>query len=191
MPMSQIRKLLSGLPESIQTFVRRHHYWPGSKTVPRAQNATMLANVLERRASLDALGAEILLLRLANAAGSDEAAYEWGRRVWRMMVLLGPMFVAAGIAQPLAELIEERIMPMASVQGIRKGFPADGGYLRVVEAFAKTCDALAWQTLTWQAREAQGPVAQGHGQKLTRSAVLFGAQDRDPACGPAGAQVNP
>jgi hypothetical protein len=154
MPTRQIRALLSGLPASLQVLIRRHHYWPGSKTAPRKANAKMLASALERRAGLDALGATLLLLRLTHAAGEDEAAYEWGSRVWRMMVLLGPDFVAGGIARPLAELIEERIMPMASMQGMHMGFP-EGGYFRVVEAFAKVRETQRRHSLPASATEWQ------------------------------------
>lgn len=160
LPLWKVQELLAGLPRPLQVLVRRHHFWPGSETRPRTANTGMLANALERRASLDALAAVILLLRLTKAAGDEVGAYEWGRRTWRMLVLLGPQLVNAGIARPLAEFVEERVMPMATLQGIRMGFP-EGGYMRVVEAFA---EARAGFSMMWFSidstdlqRKAMGP----------------------------------
>lgn len=87
-----------------------------------------LAMKLERRASLDALAAEILLLRLSAIRGEARAAFYWGRYVWRMMLLLGPTFVEGGIAQALAELLEERITSQSRVDGKRFGFPPGSYY---------------------------------------------------------------
>lgn len=152
--LGDVQDLLAGLPRSMQVLVCRHHFWPGSETRPRTANSRMLAGALERRASLDALAAVILLLRSTKAAGDEVAAYEWGRRIWRMMVLLGPDLVRSGIARPLAEFIEERAMPMATLQGIRMGFP-EGGYMRVVEAFAKARADFSLMWLSIDATELQ------------------------------------
>lgn len=122
----QINKLLLQLVPEIRNVV-----WAG------AQNGTAGARqaaMLEQRAQLDALAAEILLLRLAYLDGRHEAAYQWGRSVWRMMVLLGAELTHGGIAQALADLLEERLMPMARLEGVRFGFPP-GHYLKVVPKF--------------------------------------------------------
>jgi hypothetical protein len=86
-----------------------------------------LAAEFERRASLDALAAEILVLRFSALRGEARAAFYWGKYIWRMMQLLGPSFVEGGIAQALADLVEERIMRMATVRGERFGLPS-GSY---------------------------------------------------------------
>ena len=90
-----------------------------------------LAVKLERLASLDALAAEILLLRFSALRGEARAALDWGKYIWRMMLLLGPCLVEGGIAQALADLLEERIMPMATVRSERFGFPS-GSYVSLV-----------------------------------------------------------
>jgi hypothetical protein len=101
--------------------------WDGA----RRPGCFKLAVELERLASLDALAAEILLLRLSALRGQTRAALYWGKNIWRMMLLLGPCFVEGGIAQALADLVEERIMPMATVRGERVGFPS-GSYNSLV-----------------------------------------------------------
>ncbi len=58
--------------------------------------------------------------------------------------------MAGGIAGPLSELIEQRIMPMATLQGVRLGFPA-GGYMRVVAAFRIARARVASHSLVEQA----------------------------------------
>lgn len=96
-----------------------------------------LAVKLERRVSLDALAAEILMLRFSALRGEALAAFYWGKYIWRMMLLLGPSFVEGGIAQALAELLEERIMPMATVRGERFGFPS-GSFNSLVWQYVAT-----------------------------------------------------
>ncbi|MDG0854803.1 hypothetical protein [Roseateles puraquae] len=123
---SQINRLLRQLEPEIRDVV-----WASSQDgTAGAKQATML----ELRARLDALAAEILLLRLAHLDGQREAAFLWGRSVWRMMVLLGPALICGGIALALADLLEERIMPMARRKGAHYGFPP-GHYLQVVSKF--------------------------------------------------------
>lgn len=122
---SQIGKLLQQLAPEIRYVALAR---PGKAGVREAA-------MLERRANLDALAAAILLLRSAHTEGRLEGAFEWGRNTWRLMMLLGTELAFAGIARPLAELVEERVMPMATLDGVRYGFPA-GSYFKLVGRFA-------------------------------------------------------
>ncbi|MGM9482786.1 hypothetical protein ACS5PN_16450 [Roseateles sp. NT4] len=82
-------------------------------------------------------GDEILMLRYSALRGEAHAAFYWGKYIWRMMLLLGPSFVEGGIAQALADLLEERIMPMATVRDERFGFPS-GSFNSLVWQYVAT-----------------------------------------------------
>lgn len=99
---------------------------------------------LERRASLDSLATAILLLRLAHIRGQKEVSYLWGQCLWRLLVLVSPILLMGGIARPLAELVEARIMPMGLLARRRYGFPP-GSYMNSIEKF-QTARACALST---------------------------------------------
>jgi len=132
----QLGKLLLRLEIPIQELITQHGLWPGKLGTSRKLIDEKFAAALERRACLDALGAVVLLLRLARAESDHEAAYRWGKWLWRMLVLLGPLLAHREVALALADLIEERIMPMADLEGMRFGFPP-GHYMTVVAEFTK------------------------------------------------------
>ncbi|HEY1396757.1 hypothetical protein [Roseateles sp.] len=124
----RIRSLLCKLDSDVQV--------PAMRARRSVTVCPVAAAMLERRAGLDALAAALLLLRLAHLEQRQAAAFGWGTNVWRLMVLLGPMLVCGGIAQALSDLIEERFMPMAELDGRRPGFPA-GNYRRVLSAYVE------------------------------------------------------
>ncbi|WP_377159626.1 hypothetical protein ACFJIX_10120 [Roseateles sp. UC29_93] len=140
--MPQIEGLARRLSTPVKALLERNGLWPGKqgKPVPKLFDGKFAA-ALERRACLDALAAIILLVRAAHASDRPEIAYKWGRQLWRMWVLLTPMLVKGGIARALAELIQERIMPMACYAGACYGFP-DGTVVEVAREFPK-----AWRSL--------------------------------------------
>lgn len=74
-----------------------------------------MVHMLERRASLDALAALILLIRRALAMEQLELAHAWCRSLYRVLVILGPLLLRRGIARSLFELIELRVMPSRDV----------------------------------------------------------------------------
>ena len=137
LPVPQIEGLARRLSTPVQALLKRHGIWLGKQenAVPKHFDGKFAA-ALERRACLDALAAIVLLVRVAHASDRQEIACQWGRQLWRMWVLLTPMLVNGGIARALAELIQERIMPMAGFAGARYGFP-DGSVLDVVREFPK------------------------------------------------------
>lgn len=122
----QIRSLLCKLDPDVQVAAMR--------ALRSTSACRVAATMLERRAGLDALAAALLLLRLAYLERRQDAAFGWGATVWRLMVLLGPMLIGGGIAQALADFIQERFMPMAESEGRFPGFPA-GSYRSVVNAY--------------------------------------------------------
>lgn len=70
-----------------------------------------LTCMLERRACLDSLAAVVLLLRRARMANQLELAHAWCDSLYRILILLGPSLLESGIARPLFELIELRVIP--------------------------------------------------------------------------------
>lgn len=136
----RIRSLLGKLNADVQVAAVRALRVPTACPVAKA--------MLERRAGLDALAAAILLLRLAHLERRQAAAFAWGASVWRLMVLLGPMLVCGGIAQALADLIEERFMPMAEFDGRCPGFPA-GSYCMVVSAYVNVILHVTKKSPSW------------------------------------------
>lgn len=141
--MPQLGALARRLSTPVRALWERHGLSPGKqeKPVPKLFDGKFAA-ALERRACLDALAAIILLVRVAHASDRPEIAYQWGRQLWRMWVLLTPILVSGGIARALAELMQERIMPMACFAGARYGFP-DGTVLEVAREFPKAWRKLA------------------------------------------------
>lgn len=134
---NQLEALLATLAPEIQLQVQRRR----TSLHPRYPGMTSnhgLAAALERRASLDALAAAVVLLRIAHVKGETAAAYHWGRCLLRIMVMLGELLHAVGIARPLLELIDERVLPLAQHDGVRPGFPTH----RFVEIAHRYLEAL-------------------------------------------------
>lgn len=141
--IQQLQGLMTKLSAPIQALIKKHGLWPDEhvRKEPKLIDGKFAA-ALERRACLDALAAVVLLLRVAHASNRPEISYRWGRQLWRMWALLTPVLINGGISRALAELIQERIMPMARLAGARYGFPP-GSLVDVAREFTK-----AWQLYT-------------------------------------------
>lgn len=134
----QLEALLLRLEPSIRSLVSRRTAATNAGRSTKGDVDSGLAGALERLASLDALAAMVVLLRLAHANGRTAEAFHWGRHVLRTMLLMGSLLRSHGVAQVLFDLIEERVMPMAQHEGLQPGFPA-GSYLDLWRLYA---DAL-------------------------------------------------
>lgn len=92
-----------------------------------------VARQLERRASLDALGALILQLRLAVDSRDQTTASMCQESIVRVVLILTPKFMELGIAQPITDYINRFVMPLV----------ADGRHHAVVtESSTSTAYAL-------------------------------------------------
>ena len=131
----QLEALLLRLQPSIRSLVSRRTAAIDAGRSTKGDVDSGLAGALERLASLDALAAMVVLLRLAHANGRTAEAFHWGRHVLRTMLLMGSLLRSHGVAQVLFDLIEERVMPMAQHEGLQPGFPA-GSYLDLWRLYA-------------------------------------------------------
>lgn len=132
----QLEALVLPLAPDIQSLVRRHGTAPPSVRFPGTKIDRGLAEALERRASLDALAATVILLRIAIVECETAAAYEWGRYALRIVLMLGELLHAGGIARPLLELLEERVLNLVGHDGARPGFPR-GSFVVIARCFAE------------------------------------------------------
>ncbi|WP_457324398.1 hypothetical protein, partial [Roseateles sp. P5_E11] len=132
----ELESLIAGLDPDIQLLVKRRGSQPSRLRSGEVVIDGVLAAALERRAGLDALTAAVIMLRMANVSQQPAVAYEWSRSVLRMLVVLGELFTQRGIARPLFELVEERLLPMAVHDGAMLGFFAFS-YLDVADRYAQ------------------------------------------------------
>jgi len=132
----ELEALVLRLDIGIQALVRRRGTAPRPARFPGMSMDRDLAEAIERRASLDALAATVIMLRIANVESEPAAAFQWGRHLLRLMVMLGPTLQVGGIAQPLLDLIGERVLPLASHDDLQPGFPA-GTYLEIVRLYVE------------------------------------------------------
>lgn len=97
-----------------------------------------LANALERRASLDALAAIVLLIHQTYATRQMAHMHEWIGRMYRMLVILGYHLLTRNIARPLFELIVKRVFVETEYSGISHYLPAS----RYIETIGAVLDAM-------------------------------------------------
>jgi hypothetical protein len=76
-----------------------------------------LLGKLEHRASLDALAALTILLRVIHAGGLHDRVWDYAHRVLRMLLILGQIFVARGMADAIFHAYAERIFALAKWKG--------------------------------------------------------------------------
>lgn len=119
----QLEDLVLRLAPDIQAIVRRRGTDPRPRRFPGLTMDRGLASMLERRASLDALAAAVIMVRIAHLEGESAAAFDWGRHVLRILLMLSEQLHDGGIARPLLELVEERVMSLAWHDGARPGYP--------------------------------------------------------------------
>lgn len=120
---SELEGLILPLAPDIQAIIRRRGTDPRPPRFPGMPMDRRLAEALERRASFDALAAAIIMVRIAHVEGESAAAFDWGRYVLRIMLMLSESLHDGGIARPLLELVEERILALAWHEGARPGYP--------------------------------------------------------------------
>ena len=114
-----------------------------SRWCPRVQaskngSIKRFAGALERVASLDALTAMILQCHKALLLGESEAACKWVAQIYRGLLILGVQLCSRGIALPLFELLELRLLKDVSHGGWRYYFPAT----RYLDALGVMSEAL-------------------------------------------------
>ncbi|HML83430.1 MAG TPA: hypothetical protein PKE37_16895 [Thiomonas arsenitoxydans] len=83
-----------------------------------------LPKKLEQVADLDALAAMILQIHAARLAGNTMAAHRWAYHLYRCLLLISDDLRQCGIAQPLFELIQFRLLKNVSHDGRQYYFPA-------------------------------------------------------------------
>lgn len=106
---------LGELHPEIQKIVYQHKSKLGfGKTIRQSLNQTQL-NMLERRAGADALGCLVILLRQALEKGDSTDVRTLGRRVCRMLLIIGPLLSTMGVATPLIQYFEQDLLAPASV----------------------------------------------------------------------------
>ena len=130
--------VLGRLDASVLAIVRKgFSASPDMRLFPGHWNATRM-QMLERRASLDALAGLMLVLNAAVAEGLDVVASIASLRICRVLLMLGPWFHEHGVARPLAEYVEQLVLPKGSRNGHHFAFSAEG--------FSK-CSAQLWRLL--------------------------------------------
>lgn len=152
----QLDALILPLEPDVQALVRRRSPSPRPIHPPGSRMDHRLAEALERRASLDALAAAVILLRIAHAEGATALAFQWGRHVLRIMVMLSELLHEGGIARPLLELIEERVLRLARHDGAQPGFPR-GTFAEIGRHFAsamRRIDGKPFESMTQAERQA-------------------------------------
>lgn len=118
----QLEALVLPLEPGIQALLRRRGTAPRPPRFPHASIDRDLARALERRRSLDALAAAVIMVRIAHVEGETAAAFEWGRRLIRIALVHADLLYAGGITGALLELLEERVLTLAWHDGARPTF---------------------------------------------------------------------
>ncbi|TXI22779.1 MAG: hypothetical protein E6Q67_05610 [Roseateles sp.] len=152
----QLEALIMPLEPGIQSLVRRRGPSPHPAHPQGSRIDHRLAEALERRASLDALAAAVILLRIAHAEGATALAFQWGRHVLRIMVMLSELLHEGGIARPLLELIEERVLRLARHDGAQPGFPR-GTFAEIARHYAsamRRIDGKPFESMSQTERQA-------------------------------------
>lgn len=94
-----------------------------------------VGRTLERVGNLDALAALVLLLKSAELEGRSEEANQWVWHIYRCLFILSEHLLMGGIACPLFDLLEVRVLKGVSHEGWRYSFPSDL-FLHIADAFA-------------------------------------------------------
>lgn len=74
---------------------------------------------LERRAGMDSLAALTIMLRLNHEQGNSLAAWECARAVFRVLLILGPMFEKHAIAEQVFKIYVSRVFSLVVLKGQR------------------------------------------------------------------------
>ncbi len=138
----EVSGLLAQLPPALYSVIRGDgDVACGAHISPSGWDARRLRR-LERQAGFDALACLVVLLRLAADSGDSAGAHRFGRALCRMLLMMGDWLFAHGVAQPLAEYIEQRLLPMAAHAGQQIGF-GEIGFLAGARRLARVANAVA------------------------------------------------
>lgn len=102
------------------------------------QLSALHLQVIERRASLDALACLTILLREAHELGRMEQSFNIAKSLCRVLVMIGDMLNGHGISRPLYEYYEEIILPLACWQEKRISYQG----LHFMELVGWLCHSL-------------------------------------------------
>lgn len=90
----------------------------GTRTRIRQLNSKQF-QMIERRASLDALACLTLLLREAHETGNPHQSFKIAKSLCRVLLMIGDTLNGHGISRPLYEYYEYLVLPLGSWQGKR------------------------------------------------------------------------
>ena len=137
----EISSLLAQLPPKLYSVVRGSG---GAARVaqisPSGWDVRRLRR-LEREVGFDALACLVVLLRLAAEGGDSTGAHSFGRALCRVLLMMGGWLFAHGVAQPLAEYVEQWLLPMAAHAGRQSGF-GEMGFVAGARRLARVASAI-------------------------------------------------
>ena len=97
---------------------------------------------LERVVGFDALACLVVLLRIAAEGGDSAGAHKFGRALCRLLLMMGGWLFAHGVAQPLADYVEQWMLPMAAHAGDQNGF-GEMGFVTGAKRLAQAANTIA------------------------------------------------
>nr|QLG05474.1 hypothetical protein [Pseudomonas aeruginosa] len=92
---------------------------------------------LERRASLDSLAALTIMMRLHHEQGNQLATWDCAQAVFRVLLILGPMFEEHAIAEQIFKIYVSRVFSLVVLPGRRIAledydYPTRSGFLNLL-----------------------------------------------------------
>ncbi len=135
--------LLRQLHPDVQRAVRCKGAPFDSPFIPVLEWHDMRVKMLERRPSVDTIACLTIGMMSAARDGASLQAQRLSYSICRVLLLLGPVLYAHGVARPLADYFESRVLPMGTHEIHRYGF-GGRGYLpsaRLLSRAARAIDA--------------------------------------------------
>lgn len=86
---------------------------------------------IEGNGSLDAIACFVILIKLAVSNSEHQLAFHLGHALCRTMLLAGDLLTRLGVAQPLADFMDEYVLPLASYDGLAYCF-GSGRYTEAI-----------------------------------------------------------
>lgn len=77
---------------------------------------------LERRAGMDSLAALTIMLRLNHELGNSRSAWEYAGVIYRVLLMLGPMFERHTVAEQVFQIYVDRVFSLVTFAGKRMAF---------------------------------------------------------------------
>ncbi|WP_018915305.1 hypothetical protein [Thiomonas sp. FB-6] len=135
--------LLRQLHPDVQRAVRCKGTLFDGPFIPVLEWHDMRVKMLERRPSVDTIACLTIGMMSAVRDGANQQAKRLSYSICRVLLLLGPVLYAHGVARPLAEYFERQALPIAAHEKHRYGF-GERGYLssaRLLSRVARAIDA--------------------------------------------------